>query len=100
MNDKRSFELYGFDILFDSSLKPWLLEVNSSPSMTANTAIDNELKISVLDDAFTIIDVEKILTGQEEQIGGFDLIYKGNPVKLPSNSTYTSLLGCYNNRNQ
>ncbi|KAL4462148.1 hypothetical protein ABPG72_010464 [Tetrahymena utriculariae] len=100
INDKRCFELYGFDILFDAYLKPWLLEVNASPSMTANTAIDNELKISVLDDAFTIIDIERILTGQEEQIGGFDLIFKGNQIKLPQNSTYSSLLGCYNNRNQ
>jgi len=33
-------------------------------------------------------------------VGGFDLIYKGNPIKLPSNSTYSSLLGCYNNRLQ
>ena len=40
------------------------------------------------------------LTGQEEQIGGFDLIYKGGPVKLPPNSTYHTLLGTYNNRSQ
>lgn len=83
MNDKRCFELYGFDILIDASLKPWILEVNGSPSMTANTTLDNELKLSVLDDTFTVQDMERILTGQEEQIGGFDLIYKGAPVKLP-----------------
>ncbi|KRX04189.1 hypothetical protein PPERSA_11313 [Pseudocohnilembus persalinus] len=100
MNDKRCFELYGFDILIDANLKPWILEVNGSPSMTANTTLDNELKLSVLDDTFTIQDMEKILTGQEEQIGGFDLIYKGAPVKLPQNSTYSSLLGCQNNRQQ
>lgn len=100
INDKHCFELYGFDILLDTSLKPWLLEINAAPSMTANTPHDSELKINLLDDAFTIIDVEKALTGQEEQIGGFDLIYKGTPVKLPSNSIYGSLLGVYNNRSQ
>ena len=38
------------------------------------------------------------LTGQEEQIGGFDLIFKSSPIKLPSNSQYQSLLGSQNNR--
>lgn len=37
-----------------------------SPSMTSNTPADFELKCGLLDDVFTIIDVEKILTGNEE----------------------------------
>ena len=60
MNDKRCFECYGYDILLDKNLKPWLLEVNGGPSMTANTANDFELKVGLLDDVFTIIDMEKM----------------------------------------
>jgi tubulin polyglutamylase TTLL9 len=45
-------------------LRPWLIEVNGSPSMTANTKEDKELKVGVLDDIFTILNFEKVLTGE------------------------------------
>jgi tubulin polyglutamylase TTLL9 len=50
---------YGYDVLVDSDLKPWLLEVNASPSVTAETQADYELKHAMLNDAFDIIDVEQ-----------------------------------------
>jgi tubulin polyglutamylase TTLL9 len=98
VHDKRCFALYGFDVLLDDDLRPWLLEVNGSPSMTANTKEDKDLKVGVLDDVFTILNLEKLLTGEEEQVGGFDLIYKGKPVNKPDLSNDKSMLGCLNDR--
>lgn len=55
-----SFELYGFDVLLDSKLQPWLLEVNGSPSMTANTEADHKMKMGLLEDTLLTIDMDKL----------------------------------------
>ena len=58
--------------------------MNSSPSLTATTREDYELKFGLLDDCLTVLDLEKYFNGQaEEQIGGFDLIYKGGQMIQP-----------------
>ena len=49
------FELYGFDILVDSNLKPWLLEVNMSPSLNTDSPIDMKIKSNLLCDLFTLV---------------------------------------------
>lgn len=99
INDKHCFEMYGYDILIDDNLKPWLIEVNASPSLTADTPADYELKFGLLDDVYSVIDVESKLGGvQEECIGGFDLIHAGGPVSSDKQSCYTTRLGCYDDR--
>jgi hypothetical protein len=44
------FELYGFDVLIDENLKPWLLEVNYSPSLAADCQRDVDVKKPLLND--------------------------------------------------
>ena len=45
-----SFEVLGFDVLLDEKLRPWLLEVNRSPSFATDEKIDNEIKSGLLTD--------------------------------------------------
>ncbi|XP_063951040.1 probable tubulin polyglutamylase TTLL9 isoform X1 [Lytechinus pictus] len=107
INDKHCFELYGYDILIDQDLKPWLIEVNASPSLTASSEEDYILKFGLLEDVLHIIDMEGRMTGKEKRIGGFDLMWDDGPVMAeeggvdcispPSYSTNT-FLGCHNDR--
>jgi len=55
VNDKHCFEMYGFDVLLDTNLKPWLIEVNASPSLTTTTEVDRKLKMLLLQDTFDIV---------------------------------------------
>ncbi|KAL1139054.1 hypothetical protein AAG570_009115, partial [Ranatra chinensis] len=49
------FELYGFDILIDSALKPWLLEVNISPALATDCDLDPAVKKPMLHDLFDLL---------------------------------------------
>ncbi|MCP9264714.1 Tubulin polyglutamylase TTLL5 [Dirofilaria immitis] len=51
---KCCFELFGFDVLIDTDLKPWLLEVNLSPSLSCDTPLDLQLKSSLVCNVLTL----------------------------------------------
>jgi len=34
------FEILGFDVMIDAKLRPWLLEVNHSPSFNTDSELD------------------------------------------------------------
>ncbi|XP_026670778.1 probable tubulin polyglutamylase TTLL9 [Ceratina calcarata] len=80
MQGKNSFELYGYDILLDEELTPWLLEVNASPALTGTDSEDYRLKFDLLDDTLNVLDFEGRFCGRESRIGGFDLLWNDGPV--------------------
>ena len=46
----RCFEVLGFDVMLDERYKPWLIEVNHSPSFTADSDLDLRVKSKLLSD--------------------------------------------------
>ena len=51
---KNSYELYGADFMLTSDLRPWLLEINSSPALGATTSITSRLCSAVLEDVIKV----------------------------------------------
>jgi tubulin polyglutamylase TTLL6/13 len=51
------FEILGMDILLDANLKPYLLEVNHTPSFTTDTPLDKVIKKNLIRDALLLLDI-------------------------------------------
>jgi len=51
------FELYGFDILIDADLKPWVLEVNVCPSLISASPLDRKIKTALISDIMHLVGV-------------------------------------------
>ena len=54
-NQPNAFEVFGFDVIVSDNLKPLLIEVNSSPSMTRETYIDTQVKDAVIKDTISLL---------------------------------------------
>ncbi|CAH0556489.1 unnamed protein product [Brassicogethes aeneus] len=57
------FEFFGFDVLIDNSLKPWLLEVNLSPALSNDCDADRLVKKPMLHDMFDLLGLPLYNTG-------------------------------------
>ncbi|KAJ1458134.1 tubulin-tyrosine ligase family-domain-containing protein [Pelagophyceae sp. CCMP2097] len=82
INDRHCFECYGYDILIDAELKPWLVEVNASPALSTTTHSDRVMKMALVRDVLEIVVPKDILNykgpfslGPCEPVGGFSVLY-------------------------
>ena len=53
------FELFGFDILLDTNFKPHILEVNFSPSLSADSPLDYHIKSNLLVDTLNLVGIKR-----------------------------------------
>jgi hypothetical protein len=72
INRNSCFELYGFDVLLDADLRPWLMEVNIGPSLSCSSPMDRVIKTRLLTDIFHLacvrpVDARRIRTAAQRE---------------------------------
>lgn len=67
--------------MLDKKLKPWLLEVNESPSFNDDTEVDKIVKGGLIEDTFRLLDIKKSDKHRiVEQEQNKSLVHKNNKL--------------------
>ncbi|KAL4232807.1 putative tubulin polyglutamylase ttll2 [Mactra antiquata] len=100
--EKNCYELYGFDILIDDKMKPWLLEVNFSPALSTDCQTDIMVKKPMLHDLMDMLNfkendserggaVKQMSTGRVTARGRMSANIKNRPDPIDRNSSSSRL---------
>lgn len=73
LDNSMCYQILGFDIFIDRQFKPWLIEINQSPSFATDSPLDYRIKKAVLTDTFQLLNVsyqkrKAIIKYQKEQM--------------------------------
>ncbi|KAF5400197.1 hypothetical protein PHET_06553 [Paragonimus heterotremus] len=86
-----AYELFGFDILVDSHLRPWLIEVNANPSLSNDCIVDELVKKPLIKSILEMLRLDQptlICSGKHTACfthlpGSTQLHLKSTPVTRP-----------------
>ena len=57
-DESTCFQLYGFDVLIEKDLKPYLIEVNRSPSFGATSPLDRSIKLELVKSTLRLLSLD------------------------------------------
>lgn len=60
LDNSMAFQILGFDIMIDKNFRPWLIEVNQSPSFATDSPLDYEVKKAVVKDSLSLLNVSQV----------------------------------------
>ena len=87
------FELFGFDVLLDDTLRPWLIEVNVACSLASSSPLDRRIKHFMMTDLLHLVGIEpfdrKRMSAAEEKSRKSRLIHgSGNERPLKQRNIF------------
>ena len=57
LENQLCFQILGFDVMLDTELKPWLIEVNHAPSLATESVFDLNLKKKLVEDTLKLLNL-------------------------------------------
>ena len=62
------FEMFGFDVLIDQDLEPWLLEVNLTPALSCDSPLDQKIKSNAVADLLSLSGIQTLESRYKEPV--------------------------------
>ena len=82
--EPQCFEMFGFDIIVDDKLKPWLLEVNCSPALNMDEPTDRRVKPKLLADTMLVLKHQEISPSKLKEASLKDRVQRNSMEKQSS----------------
>eukprot|EP00117_Sycon_ciliatum_P040704 scpid18144/ scgid5637/ Tubulin monoglycylase TTLL3; Tubulin--tyrosine ligase-like protein 3 len=79
---KHSFELFGADFMLTEDYRPWLIEINCSPALSATTHVTGKLCAAVVEDTVKVVLDRR--WNKKADTGDFELAFRRPSISMPS----------------